>query len=123
MTDLRVLERFGPMTLMEAGLRTGRTHQVRVHAAYAGHPIVGDPVYSGSRRLSRDGIPRSAGQSGRMEFVAAVNRLIDELRGQALHAYSLSFDHPRTGERLEFSAPMPEEMESLVTFLRERCGQ
>ena len=113
LTDLRVLERFGPMTLMEAGLRTGRTHQVRVHAAYAGHPIVGDPVYSGSRRL----------ESGQREFVAAVNRLIGELRGQALHAYSLSFEHPRTGKRLEFTAPVPEEMESLVTYLRERCGQ
>ena len=113
MTDLRVLERFGPMTLMEAGLRTGRTHQVRVHAAYAGHPIVGDPVYSGNRRL----------QTGRREFMAAVNRLIEELHGQALHAYSLSFEHPRTGEHLAFTAPMPEEMESLVTYLRERCGQ
>ena len=113
LTDLRVLERFGPMTLIEAGLRTGRTHQVRVHAAYAGHPVVGDPVYSGSRRL----------ESGQREFVAAVNRLIGELRGQALHAYSLSFEHPRTGKRLEFTTPMPEEMESLVTYLRERCGQ
>ena len=122
-TDLRVLERFGPMTLMEAGLRTGRTHQVRVHAAYAGHPVVGDPVYSGSRRVSRDGIPRLAGQSGRKEFVTAVNRLIDELHGQALHAFSLSFEHPRTGKHLAFTAPMPEDMESLVTFLRERCGQ
>ena len=113
LTDLRVLERFGPMTLIEAGLRTGRTHQVRVHAAYAGHPIVGDPVYSGNRRL----------ESGQREFVAAVNRLIGELRGQALHAYSLSFEHPRTGKRLEFTTPMPEEMESVVTYLRERCGQ
>ncbi|HET6455694.1 MAG TPA: RluA family pseudouridine synthase [Armatimonadota bacterium] len=113
LTDLRVLERFGPMTLIEAGLRTGRTHQVRVHAAYAGHPIVGDPVYSGGRRL----------KVGRREFMADVNRLIDELHGQALHAYSLSFEHPRTGEQMAFTAPMPEEMESLVTYLRERCGQ
>jgi len=113
LTDLRVLERFGPMTLIEAGLRTGRTHQVRVHAAYAGHPVVGDPVYSGNRRL----------QSGRREFVMAVNRLIDNLHGQALHAYSLSFKHPRTGKQMVFTAPMPEEMESLVTYLRERCGQ
>lgn len=112
-TDLRVLERFGPMTLLEAGLRTGRTHQVRVHAAYAGHPIIGDPVYSGNRRL----------HSGPKEFVAGVNQLIDHLGGQALHAYSLSFEHPRTGKPMTFTAPMPEEMESLVTYLRERCGQ
>lgn len=112
-TDFRVLERFGPFALMEAELRTGRTHQVRVHSAYAGHPVVGDPTYSGKQRL----------QAGRKEFVVAVNRLIDELRGQALHAYYLSFDHPATGERLEFTVRMPEEMEQLVTYLRERCGQ
>lgn len=111
-TEFKVLERFGSFTLLEAKLQTGRTHQVRVHSAYAGHPVVGDPVYSGNRHL----------QSGQREFAAEVNRLIDGLRGQALHAYYLSFDHPRTGERLEFTAPMPEEMETLVTYLRERCG-
>ncbi len=97
---------------MEAVLQTGRTHQVRVHCAYARHPVVGDPVYSGNRRL----------QSGAKEFVQQVNRLIDELRGQALHAYHLSFEHPGTGERLEFTAPMPEEMEALVMYLREGRG-
>ena len=112
-TDFRVLERFGPFTLVEAKLRTGRTHQVRVHSAYAGHPVVGDPTYSGSRRL----------QSGAKEFVSAVNGLIGRLQGQALHAYCLSFDHPRTGERLQFTAPMPEDMETLVTYLREKSGQ
>lgn len=111
-TDFRVLERFGGFALIEARLHTGRTHQVRVHAAYSGHPVVGDPVYSGSRRL----------QTGRREFIATVNRLIDELRGQALHAHYLSFDHPRTNERLSFSAPMPENMQRLVDYLRERCG-
>jgi 23S rRNA pseudouridine1911/1915/1917 synthase len=112
-TDLRVLERFGPMTLIEARLHTGRTHQVRVHSAYAGHPVVGDPVYSANRRL----------QAGRKEFVVEANRLIDALQGQALHACYLSFDHPRTGRRVEFTAPMPVEMEELVTYVRERCGQ
>ena len=111
-TELRVLERFGLFTLMEAMLQTGRTHQVRVHCAYARHPVVGDPVYSGNRRL----------QSGAKEFVREVNRLIDELRGQALHAYYLSFEHPRTHERLEFTAPMPETMEALVNYLRSGCG-
>ena len=112
-TDFRVLERFGPMTLIEAKLQTGRTHQVRVHAAYAGHSVVGDPVYSANRRL----------QAGPKEFVSAVNRLVGALRGQALHAYRLSFDHPRTGRRMEFTAPMPEEMDALVALLRERCGE
>ncbi len=110
-TELHVLERYGPMTLIEAKLQTGRTHQVRVHTAYARHPVVGDPVYSGSRRL----------ESGRREFVQEVNRLIGGLRGQALHAFRLSFDHPRTGERMEFTAPPPEEMEALIEFLRREC--
>lgn len=112
-TDFRVLERFGPFTLMEASLRTGRTHQVRVHSVYAGHPVVGDPVYSGSRRLN----------TGHREFVMDVNRLIDALDGQALHAYHLSFDHPRTGERLEFTVEMPAEMNDLVAYLRAHCGE
>jgi 23S rRNA pseudouridine1911/1915/1917 synthase len=111
-TDIRVLERLGLMTLIEAKLRTGRTHQVRVHTAYAGHPIVGDPVYSGDRRL----------HDGGKSFISVVNRLIDELHGQALHAYHLSFDHPVTGERLEFASPMPEEMKRLIDFVRERCA-
>lgn len=112
-TDIRVIERFGSFTLIEAKLQTGRTHQIRVHSAYAGHPVVGDPVYSGNRRL----------QSGRKEFVTEVNHLIDALHGQALHAYNLNFDHPSTRKRLEFTAPMPEEMERLVAYIRQRCGQ
>lgn len=112
-TDLRVMERFGPFALLEATLRTGRTHQVRVHAAYAGHPVVGDPVYSNDRRLN----------TGNREFIAVVNGLIDALGGQALHAYYLSFTHPRTGERLEFTAPLPEEMEHLVGYIRAHSGE
>ncbi len=111
-TDLSVVERFELFTLLEASLRTGRTHQVRVHSAYIGHPIVGDPVYSGQRRL----------KSGSAEFISIVNRMIDALQGQALHAYYLSFDHPRTGERLEFTTPMPEEFSMLVEYLREHYG-
>lgn len=112
-TDLRVKERFGPVTLIEAKLHTGRTHQVRVHAAYAGHPVVGDQMYSGQKHI----------KAGRREFEDEVNRLIDQLHGQALHAYSLSFNHPRTGEWMEFSAPMPKEMEALVDYLHEECGK
>ena len=112
-TDLRVLERFGPFTLLEASLRTGRTHQIRVHAAFAGHPVVGDPVYSNDRRL----------HVGRTEFVSGVNHLIDELGGQALHAYYLSFEQPKTGERLEFTSPMPAAMENLVDYIRAHSGE
>ncbi|HEY3298677.1 MAG TPA: RluA family pseudouridine synthase [Armatimonadota bacterium] len=111
-TELRVLERFGPFTLIEAKLQTGRTHQVRVHAAYSGHPVVGDPAYSGNRRL----------QAGKRDFVAETNRFIENLGGQALHAYSLAFDQPRTGERLEFTAPPPKELEELIDYLRSMSG-
>ena len=109
-TELHVLKRLGPMTLIEARLQTGRTHQVRVHSAYAHHPVVGDPVYSGNRRL----------ESGGREFVQEVNRLIGKLHGQALHAFRLGFDHPRTGERMEFTAPLPGDMQALVDFLRRQ---
>ncbi|MHB0912260.1 MAG: RluA family pseudouridine synthase [Armatimonadota bacterium] len=91
-TFFKVLERFGDFTLLEATLRTGRTHQVRVHAAYAGHPVAGDPVYSRKR--------------------------IPGLTGQALHAYYLAFDH--RGERREFTAPMPDEMAEFLETLRCR---
>jgi 23S rRNA pseudouridine1911/1915/1917 synthase len=111
-TELCVLERYDIMSLLCAKLQTGRTHQVRVHAAYAGHPVVGDPVYSGERRLNFGG----------KELMGRVNQLIDNLHGQALHAFSLSFNHPRTDERLSFTAPMPEDMQALVSFLRERCS-
>ncbi len=93
-THFRVLERFGQYTLVEARLQTGRTHQIRVHFAYIGHPVVGDPVY-GSRKQAF------------------------ELAGQALHAQTLGFNHPRTGEYLEFSAPLPADMGGVLAGLRE----
>ncbi|MFZ5639634.1 MAG: RluA family pseudouridine synthase [Bacillota bacterium] len=92
-TRYRVLERFNGYTLVECRLETGRTHQIRVHMAYIGHPVVGDPVYG----------PRKS------PFA---------LQGQALHAAVLGFHHPRTGEYLEFSAPLPEYMNELIKELK-----
>lgn len=92
-THYRVLERFGQYTYMEFRLETGRTHQIRVHMAYAGHPLVGDPLYG----------------SVKTPF---------HVEGQLLHAMVLGFVHPRTGEYLEFSAPLPEEFESVLLRLR-----
>lgn len=91
-TRYRVLERFGAYTLVECRLETGRTHQIRVHMAYIGHPVVGDPVYG----------PRKS------PFALA---------GQALHAAVLGFCHPRTGEYMEFAAPLPEYLEQLIKDL------
>ncbi|MDF2835556.1 MAG: pseudouridine synthase, RluA family, partial [Paenibacillus sp.] len=85
-THFVVLERIGgDYSLLELQLETGRTHQIRVHMKYIGYPLAGDPVY------------------GRNKTVA--------LDGQALHAAVLGFTHPRTGERLQFEAPLPEDME------------
>ncbi len=95
-THFFVTERFEDYTFVELKLETGRTHQIRVHMKYIGHPLVGDPVYGG-----RAG--RTLGMSG-----------------QALHAGVLGFDHPRTGERLEFTAPLPADMEHALNILHTR---
>ena len=92
-TTFKVLERFGKYTLVQCKLQTGRTHQIRVHMEYLGYPVVGDPKYS----------PRKTPFS---------------IQGQALHSLTLSFRHPRTGERMEFEAPLPEDMHKIVTRLR-----
>jgi 23S rRNA pseudouridine1911/1915/1917 synthase len=101
-TEVFVKERLGPCTLLECRLQTGRTHQIRVHCQLSGHPVVGDPTYGGLRK------------SG--------DRTLDErvvaLHGQALHAYFLSFSHPRTGEALTLQAPLPAELTELLDFLR-----
>ncbi|WP_339311013.1 RluA family pseudouridine synthase [Paenibacillus sp. FSL M7-0896] len=93
-THFTVLERFGDCTLLELQLETGRTHQIRVHMKFIGHPLVGDPVYG-----------RSKGTT---------------MNGQALHAAVLGFVHPSTGEYKEFSAPIPADMEELLFTLRSR---
>ena len=95
-THWQVLERLGNYTLMQFHLETGRTHQIRVHSSYIGHPIVGDPVYSSGRSLK-------------------VN-----LSGQALHARKLSLQHPISGEWIEAIAPPPNEFTKLLTVLRHR---
>jgi 23S rRNA pseudouridine1911/1915/1917 synthase len=109
-TELRVLEPLGLFSLLEAVLQTGRTHQIRVHCAFAGYPVVGDPTYGGVRKVSAS-VLRGPAQ-------AALNERIAHLHGQALHAFYLAFHHPRTGDRLEFEAPPPAEMVELIECLR-----
>jgi 23S rRNA pseudouridine1911/1915/1917 synthase len=91
-THYMVLERFRGATLLACRLETGRTHQIRVHLAHAGHPVIGDPVYGRARA--------------------------PEIARQALHAARLEFDHPRTGRRVTCTAPVPDDMARLVARLR-----
>jgi 23S rRNA pseudouridine1911/1915/1917 synthase len=109
LTDIRAVERLGPITLVEAQLGTGRTHQIRVHLAHVGHPVVGDPVYG--RRRARQGM---------LGLAAETVSLVRALQGQALHAHMLRFRHPIGGQELSFSAPLPRDMGALLGHLRQR---
>lgn len=108
-TRVRPLEAYGtpPVAcLVECWLETGRTHQIRVHMAHAGHGLVGDQTYGGRRKLS----PKAAGQ-GAADAVQAFPR-------QALHAATLGFSHPVTGENMSFESPLPADFAALVETLR-----
>jgi 23S rRNA pseudouridine1911/1915/1917 synthase len=109
-TEVRLLEHLVDFSWIEAILQTGRTHQIRVHRAFSGYPVVGDATYGGLRKVSADLMRGSPLQT--------LNHLLSRLHGQALHAHFLSFDHPRTGKRLQFHAPLPEEIAEVVDYLR-----
>ena len=98
-THIKVLERFGKYTLVKAVLETGRTHQIRVHMAYIRHPLAGDELYGPGRKSSK------------VEGV--------EVRGQLLHAGTLGFIHPSTGDYMEFHSPLPEVFEAVLEKLRK----
>lgn len=101
----------GAAALVECRLETGRTHQIRVHMAYAGHGLIGDPVYGGNRKI--------AARALTAEAVAAVR----SFPRQALHAAVLGFEHPITGRMLRFEAAMPQDMCDLLAHLREGSGR
>lgn len=92
-TLYNVIERFDKYTLMNYELKTGRTHQIRVHSKHIGHPIVGDLVYGGSNKFN--------------------------LKGQLLHAYRLELNHPKTNERMVFEAPLPDYFNNVLNELRK----
>ncbi|MDS1029615.1 RluA family pseudouridine synthase [Bacillota bacterium LX-D] len=95
-TTYEVLERFADFTFLQLKLKTGRTHQIRVHMSYVKHPVLGDPLYGPQQ-----------------------NKLKVSLKGQALHAAKLGFIHPSTNEYMEFSAPLPVYFADILTRLRE----
>ena len=109
-TRARVEEGFGAVALLNCWLETGRTHQIRVHLSHAGHALVGDQTYGGRRKVSA----RDLGEALAAE--------LNSFPRQALHAATLGFRHPVTGEYLSFSAPLPEDMATLLEKLRERAG-
>jgi 23S rRNA pseudouridine1911/1915/1917 synthase len=105
----RIRESFGRFTLLDVELKTGRTHQIRVHLAWLKHPVVGDEVYG----------------SGRDKTVsdAKIRGAIAKLNRQFLHATQLGFRHPRTHEPVIFKAPLPDELQELLNLIRSKRSQ
>jgi len=109
LTLYRVLERFDLCELLSIRLKTGRTHQIRVHLSYLNHPVLGDPEYGGRHKWIR-------GIHDRYRPLA--QKLLGLINRQALHAGKLGFVHPRTKEYMEFDSPLPEDMTAVLTSLR-----
>ncbi len=103
-TDYELLEKHPHVSLLRCVLRTGRTHQIRVHLKHLGHPIVGDPVYGGPQWR---GIPDKT-----------IQRALSLMDRQALHASRLTFPHPSTGQPMTFEAEMPEDMREVLAELK-----
>jgi len=104
-TRWKIKEAFSGVTLLEMDLKTGRTHQVRVHCAAIGHPVVGDATYGGKRRW------KDLAQGPMQDLIRAIRR-------QMLHAWKLSFVHPRTGQLMSLKSPLPKDMASVLESLR-----
>ena len=113
-THWRVLERFGFVTLVECKLETGRTHQIRVHMSQLGHPIFNDERYGGSE------IRKGTIYAKYRQFIRNCFEICPR---QALHARTLGFAHPRTGQWLQFDSELPEDMAALLDKWRKYCGQ
>jgi 23S rRNA pseudouridine1911/1915/1917 synthase len=100
---------FGEVSLVKVVIKTGRTHQIRVHFSHAHHPVVGDTTYGGKKRV------KSVQNS-------LVRARLSKVKRQMLHARRLALEHPATGKKLELLAPLPEDMSDLIEFL-QRYGQ
>jgi len=109
LTHWRVGERFAYCTCLEVALATGRTHQIRVHLAAAGHPVFGDPTYGGRNSRLTD-LPAGSRVQAR--------HALERMPRQALHAARLSFRHPVSGLDLDFEAPLPEDIAETLAILR-----
>lgn len=112
-THYQVIERFHEKpdatafaSLVECRLETGRTHQIRVHMAHIGHPLLGDTVYGAGFKTKANLLPEE------------IRKVVNGFGRQALHAFMLQFEHPRTGEIMHFEVPLPDDMVELVEALR-----
>jgi len=104
-TRWQIKESFSGVSLLEVDLKTGRTHQIRVHCAAMGHPVVGDVTYGGKKRWKE--LPSQA-----------LQEVLKGVRRQMLHAWKLTFEHPRTGQRMAFESPLPKDMALILEALR-----
>lgn len=104
-THFETLERYGVACLVALKLETGRTHQIRVHLRFAGHPVLGDPIY-GETRYQGWNLP------------AQSKHVLQQLQGQALHAEHLGFEHPNTGEKMAFTSVPPVDFKNALEMLR-----
>ncbi|MDX9772751.1 MAG: RluA family pseudouridine synthase [Bacteroidales bacterium] len=104
-THYKIIEQFSYVSLIECRLETGRTHQIRVHMAWSGHPIFNDEEYGGHRILKGTTFSK---------YQQFVRNCFELLPRQALHAQTLAFDHPVTGKRISFEAPIPPDMEAVI---------
>ena len=105
-THYKVLKRYGYVTLIECRLETGRTHQIRVHMEYIGHPLFNDERYGGDRILKGTTFSK---------YRQFIENCFEIMPRQALHARSLGFVHPRTGEEVYFEAPVPPDMQAVLS--------
>ncbi len=113
-THYKVLERFHYVTLVEVTLETGRTHQIRVHFKHTGHPLFNDAVYGGDKILKGSTFAK---------YKQFVENTFKVLPRQALHAKTLGFTHPSTGERMRFDSPLPEDMQAAIKRWRRYVSQ
>jgi 23S rRNA pseudouridine1911/1915/1917 synthase len=104
-THYRIEKRFRQHTLARVRLETGRTHQIRVHMEHVGYPIVGDPLYGGRKRYPKGATPE-------------LRETLENFRRQALHAAKLTLTHPKSGKRVSFDAPLPEDLQGLIDMLQ-----
>ena len=109
-THYRVKERFRAHSYLQVNLESGRTHQIRVHMAHIRHPLLGDPLYGGRLRMPKG-------------MTAPASERLQQFRRQALHARTLGLQHPESGELMEWSAPLPDDLQQMLESLRQDAAE